>query len=54
MFTPVVEELNAQLQHNNVFCFLWLDYVINTRALARAELKLLLYFKFQIVKVPKL
>ena len=31
-------ELNAQLQHNNEFCLLWLDYVINTRALARAEL----------------
>ena len=24
-------ELNAQLQHNNDFCFLWLDSVINTR-----------------------
>ena len=31
-------ELNAQLQHNNDFCFLWLDCVINTRALARTEL----------------
>ena len=30
-------ELNAQLQHNNDFCFLWLDYVINTPALARAK-----------------
>ena len=31
-------ELNVQLQHNNDFCFLWHDYVINTCALELAEL----------------
>ena len=34
---PLKPELNEQLQQND-FCFLWLHSVINTGALARAEL----------------